>query len=322
MNFILEALVTTLLSLDYILYLNHLPSTPVVDVSPSSNTLLHNSNRPLSLQLQSCRAKRLSWSSLSSNEFNESEFQSTYSNNNNNAKEEESEVMFFASRTSQTQTEAQAEGSSSHDQSRTAKTTTTTTSTSTVSNNSQQPSSTARTHDYHCPPSSATHPDTYYQNNPTVFGQILRGDLPSRTLAESDRLVLLEDIRPRAPLHGLVIPKAYIGSVFDLTLHDLPWMEESRDMALEYIRQEFPQAYRRGDYRLVFHVPPFHSVHHLHLHVLAPLSQVPWYYRYIKYQPNTRWCVELTKVLERLGVGQNAVSYLRPPMHPPQWQAM
>ena len=312
MNFMLEALITTLLSLDYLLYLNHPPSTAVnVDVSPS----LHN--KPSSLQ--QCRAQRLSWSSLSSTESNESEFQSTSSGN---AKEESlSEVMFFASRTRQTQ----AQGSSSQNQSGVTKTSTSASNVSNNNNNNNNNSqtSTARTYDYHCPPSSATNPDTYYQSNPTVFGQILRGDLPSRTLAESDRLVVLEDIHPKAPLHALVIPKAYIGSVMDLRQSDVEWLQESRDLALHLIQQHHPVAFASGDYRLVFHIPPFCSVQHVHLHVLAPLSQLSWYDRYIKYRPQTRWCIAMEQVMLRLqGDNRSGVPYLRPPMHSPQWQAM
>lgn len=157
---------------------------------------------------------------------------------------------------------------------------------------------------------------------------------------ESDRLVALEDIAPRAPLHALIIPKAFVGSIFDVTVNlgsgsastssttddddqgDLEWMTEAQDMALTLIQEHHPKALAQGDYRLVFHVPPFNSVPHLHLHVLAPLSEMSWFYRYIKYHPNTRWCIPLTEVMDRLVAGKSSVPFRRPPISVPQRQRM
>ena len=75
---------------------------------------------------------------------------------------------------------------------------------------------TAAIYQYHSPPERMSN----YDNNDTVFGSILRGDLPAVTLAESSRMLAIEDIKPRAPLHALVIPKAFVGSVFDLEQAD------------------------------------------------------------------------------------------------------
>lgn len=191
-----------------------------------------------------------------------------------------------------------------------------------------------KTHEYHCPPSSfgtdntdtktkGTSDSDYYDSNDTVFGAILRGDLPALTLSESSRLVALQDIHPRAPLHALIIPKAFVGSIFDVVDHDLEWLQEMHAMALELVNRYHPQAFATGDYRLVFHIPPFHSVHHLHLHVLAPLSKMAWYYKHIKYLPGARWCMELDTVLERLRRGEaNGVPYPKPPLYRPQRQSM
>lgn len=168
---------------------------------------------------------------------------------------------------------------------------------------------------YHCPPDSMTN----YDNNDTVFGRILRGELPALTLAESPRLLAVEDIKPRAPLHALVIPKAFVGSVFDLdSSDDMGWMQELHQMALELVQTRQPEAYANNDYRLCFHIPPFNSVDHLHLHVLAPLSKLGFCYCHIKYNPKTRWCNNLESVMERLGRGETAVPYRRPPHCKPQ----
>lgn len=162
-----------------------------------------------------------------------------------------------------------------------------------------------------------------YDDNDTVFGAILRGDLPAVTLEESNRFLALEDIKPRAPLHGLVIPKAFVGSVFDIEgAEDTEWVQEMHQMALNLVQTHHPEAYAANDYRLCFHIPPFNSVDHLHLHVLAPLSKMNFFYRHIKYNPHTRWCINSEQVLERLQRGESAVPYRRPPACKPQKEPM
>jgi diadenosine tetraphosphate (Ap4A) HIT family hydrolase len=151
-----------------------------------------------------------------------------------------------------------------------------------------------------------------YQDNPTVFGKILRGEIGCSELDETPNVLAFEDIHPRADLHALVIPKRYIPTVFDLTPDDLDLLEEMRDTALRVLRSNQPEAYRSGDFRLVFHVPPYNSVNHLHLHVLAPASKMRWFYTWIKYNPRTRWCTDWAAVVHRLERGEPAVPYRRP----------
>ena len=49
----------------------------------------------------------------------------------------------------------------------------------------------------------------YDANN--IFARILRGELPNRTVLESEHSLAFHDISPLAPIHVLVIPKgAYV----------------------------------------------------------------------------------------------------------------
>jgi diadenosine tetraphosphate (Ap4A) HIT family hydrolase len=107
--------------------------------------------------------------------------------------------------------------------------------------------------EYHCPPNGVN-----YDSNDTVFGAILRGDLPALTLAESVHLVAIQDIKPRAPLHALIIPKAFVGSVFDLAPQQQKQQEdddesrlllrEMKVMALELVCTQHPEAYERHNF--------------------------------------------------------------------------
>lgn len=146
-----------------------------------------------------------------------------------------------------------------------------------------------------------------YKENTSVFGAILRGELPSLTLRETSSLFAFEDKHPRAPLHALVIPKRHVKSVFDLHEDDQDMLLDMHHMAIDLIHDYFPEAAKRQDYILCYHVPPFSSVPHLHLHVLAPASEMKSIYRYGKYLVGTRWCSGEFDVRQRLKVGKPAV---------------
>jgi diadenosine tetraphosphate (Ap4A) HIT family hydrolase len=148
--------------------------------------------------------------------------------------------------------------------------------------------------------------------NTSVFGKILRGELPLRYRDESPDLLAFRDKTPRAPTHILIIPKRFIESIFDLTHDDLPLLYESKEMAMRLLQREQPEALARGDYRLVFHAPPFNSVDHLHLHVLAPASDMSLFHRTVKNHFDTRWCVSLDRVVSRLEADRSALPYERP----------
>lgn len=157
---------------------------------------------------------------------------------------------------------------------------------------------------YHVPPPGVP---TMYEDNTSVFGDILRGKVPASVYAESDTLLAFRDRTPRAPLHGLVIPKRHIRSVRSLAQDDLNTVVEMKEMALGIIREEQPKAYDEEDYILCFHIAPFNSVDHLHLHVLAPSSSMDYLYRNGKYRNGMIWCTGVDDVIGRLEMGKSAV---------------
>jgi len=48
-------------------------------------------------------------------------------------------------------------------------------------------------------------PYTYDDQN--IFAKILRGEIPNKTVLDTDHTLAFEDIDPKAPVHVLVIPK-------------------------------------------------------------------------------------------------------------------
>ncbi len=54
-----------------------------------------------------------------------------------------------------------------------------------------------------------------------IFCGILAGEIPSTTIAQSERVIAFMDINPVTPGHTLVIPRSHATDLFDTTAEDL-----------------------------------------------------------------------------------------------------
>jgi histidine triad (HIT) family protein len=108
-------------------------------------------------------------------------------------------------------------------------------------------------------------------NSDCLFCRISSREIPAKVVYEDGNLVAFEDINPQAPLHILIIPKAHIASLNDLT--------SDRDALIgEMIRRAAALAKERGyserGFRTVFNTnrEAGQTVFHIHLHLLAGRS--------------------------------------------------
>ena len=108
---------------------------------------------------------------------------------------------------------------------------------------------------------------------PSVFTRILNGEIPSEIVLQTERVFVLRDIAPQAPVHLLVVPKtAEYRDVTDLAAHDPRLLAEVVEVA-------HTAAVQAGspDFRLVFNTGAGagQTVFHVHAHVLggAPLQE-------------------------------------------------
>lgn len=101
-----------------------------------------------------------------------------------------------------------------------------------------------------------------------LFCGIVEGTVPSTRVFADDRLVAFEDIHPVAPTHILIVPRAHIASVADMT-------DEHKELVGEMVVRAKTIAEERGidrdGYRLVFNVRSHGGqvVDHVHLHVIG-----------------------------------------------------
>ena len=102
---------------------------------------------------------------------------------------------------------------------------------------------------------------------PSIFTRILRGDIPSEMVGETENVFAIKDIAPRAPLHLLVIPKTEkYRNVVELAAGDPALLAEVVGLA-----NSVAAEHADGDFRLVFNTGPGagQTVPHVHAHVLA-----------------------------------------------------
>ncbi len=100
-----------------------------------------------------------------------------------------------------------------------------------------------------------------------LFCKIIAGEIPSGKVYEDDLVYAFRDIAPQAPTHILVIPKAHIGSVNEVTADN--------SAIIAHIFQVIPQIAKaehlENGYRVVSNCgeDAGQTVHHLHFHILG-----------------------------------------------------
>ena len=103
--------------------------------------------------------------------------------------------------------------------------------------------------------------------NDCIFCKIIRGELPSSTVYEDEHVLAFRDITPQAPVHVLVVPKAHIASVADLS----PENSVHASKCLEAIAKIAENEGLGGGYRVITNVGADggQTVFHLHFHLLG-----------------------------------------------------
>ncbi len=101
-----------------------------------------------------------------------------------------------------------------------------------------------------------------------IFCKIARKEIPTDILFEDDDLIAFNDIHPQAPSHLLVVPKAHIPTLNDLT-------EDQASLIGALVLRAQALAVERGideaGYRLVMNCnhEGGQTVFHIHLHLLG-----------------------------------------------------
>ncbi len=105
--------------------------------------------------------------------------------------------------------------------------------------------------------------------NDTIFGKIIRREIPAAIVYEDDEVLGFKDIAPQAPVHVLFIPKnVHIATLDDAKPDDAALIGKLALAAAEYARRE---GFEQDGYRIVMNCrgDAGQTVFHIHLHLLA-----------------------------------------------------
>jgi len=108
----------------------------------------------------------------------------------------------------------------------------------------------------------------------TVFGKIVRGEIPTKFIYEDDKCVAFHDLSPQAPTHALIIPRKPITQLSKSDDSD----EQLLGHMLVVARKVAEQLnVSQTGYRLVINDGPHgcQSVYHMHIHLLGG-RQLAW----------------------------------------------
>ena len=109
-----------------------------------------------------------------------------------------------------------------------------------------------------------------------LFCKIIDGKIPSRKVHEDDEMIAFHDIRPKAPIHFLIVPKLHVASMAQVGPEHAALLGRMMLLAPKLAQQEGCNPYPEGGFRLVVNTGAEggQEVPHLHLHVLG--GPRPW----------------------------------------------
>ena len=102
----------------------------------------------------------------------------------------------------------------------------------------------------------------------TIFGKILRREIPADIVYENDDVVGFRDLNPQAPVHVLFVPKQPLPTLDDARPEDAELLGKVLLAAADYARRE---GVAEQGYRTVINCNEHggQTVFHLHGHLLA-----------------------------------------------------
>ncbi|XP_056299712.1 histidine triad nucleotide-binding protein 3 isoform X3 [Pseudoliparis swirei] len=130
-----------------------------------------------------------------------------------------------------------------------------------------------------------------------IFCKIVNHEMGTELLHCDEDLSCFRDIKPGAPHHYLVVPTKHVGNCKSLGKEHVPLVERMVETGKEMLQKNNVTDLR--DVRFGFHWPPFCSVTHLHLHVLAPASQMSLMSR-LFYRLHSYWFITADQLIELL----------------------
>ncbi|HKT28216.1 histidine triad nucleotide-binding protein [Dyella sp.] len=102
----------------------------------------------------------------------------------------------------------------------------------------------------------------------TIFGKIVRREIPADIVYENDDVLAFKDLNPQAPVHVLFVPKRALATLNEATPADAELLGKLMLAAADYAKA---QGFSQDGYRVVVNCNEHggQTVFHLHVHLLA-----------------------------------------------------
>jgi histidine triad (HIT) family protein len=107
-------------------------------------------------------------------------------------------------------------------------------------------------------------------DSPSIFTRIIAREIPADVLLENERIIVIRDIHPQAPVHLLIVPKHAYANVTELAAADPVLLAEVVSVA-----QSLADEHTAGEFRLVFNTGEGagQTVFHVHAHLLGGVRE-------------------------------------------------
>jgi len=138
------------------------------------------------------------------------------------------------------------------------------------------------------------------ESNGCVFCAIVEGREKAAVVFEDDTLIAFRDIHPDAEIHIQLIPKQHIANINALGEEHRELIYKMEATAQEILKEALgpTREAQMKKTKLGFHVPPYNSVNHLHMHLLAGRFAVKSYLTHNSIFP---WFMPLPELKRKLG---------------------
>ena len=98
-----------------------------------------------------------------------------------------------------------------------------------------------------------------------IFCKIVAGEIPSKKIYEDEKIIVINDVNPGAPVHVLIIPKEHTENILTASPTLLPYIQAKLGEIVKTL------GIAEKGFRIVINTGEDggQSVNHLHFHVLG-----------------------------------------------------
>ncbi len=134
--------------------------------------------------------------------------------------------------------------------------------------------------------------------NPCIFCAYVSQQAERALIYEDELVVAFQSKAPAASKHLLVVPREHLPTVRELGFKHIPLLKHMQLIGKKVLDDIDVPGREEKKCIYGFHVPPFNSVDHLHLHCFL----LPFFseFKRFKYLPGSPWFITVPSLLRKL----------------------